>query len=154
MEVNKIPDVKDSEKTQIRSRARRFSLDLLDAPMGEGLEVYSEVTKDSDEGGLYQRSARWKICLKCGVIDKKEKLDEKTHRCAAGKGKLPVILPTSWPVLKDFFLTNAHLKALHKLGVEPEPTPKVPVRVPVEQEVDVSSQVPAEEEVEVPVKTE
>lgn len=145
--------------------------------MGEGFEVYSEVIleavkdKKTDEyvftedivknkdgefihGGIYQRSARWKICMKCGVIDKKEKLDEKTHRCAAGIGKLPVILSTSWPVLKAFFLTDAHLKALHKLGVEPEPAPKVPVRVPVEQEIDVSAQVPTEEEVEIPVKTE
>ena len=122
--------------------------------MAEGFEIYNEVIEDAEKGGLYQRSARWKICMKCGVIDKKDKLDEKTHHCAAGIGKLPVILPTSWTVLKEFFLTDSYVKALQKLGVEPEPVPKVPVRVPVEQEVDVSAQVPAEEEVEVPAKTE
>ena len=122
--------------------------------MAEGFEIYNEVIEDAEKGGLYQRSARWKICMKCGVIDKKEKLDEKAHRCSAGIGKLPVILPTSWTVLKEFFLTDSYVKALQRLGVEPEPVPKVPVRVPVEQEVDVSAQVPAEEEVEVPVKTE
>jgi hypothetical protein len=145
--------------------------------MAEGFEVYSEViletvkdpesdeyvftediVKDKDgdfiHGGIYQRSARWKICMKCGSIDTKEKLDEKTHHCAASKGKIKIILPTSWPVLKAFFLSNAYLKALRKLGVEPEPAPKVPVRVPVKQEVEVSTQVATEEEVEVPVKTE
>ncbi len=122
--------------------------------MGEGFEIYSEVIDDAENGGIYQRSARWKICLKCGTIDKKEKLDEKTHRCAAGTGKLPVIIPTSWTVLKEFFLTESYVKALQRLGVEPEPAPKAPVRVPVEQEVEVSTPVPAEEEVEVPVKTE
>lgn len=45
-------------------------------------------------------------------------------------------------------------KALQKLGVEPELATKDPDRVLVEQKVEISAQVPAEEEVEVPVKTE
>jgi len=124
-----IPDIKNSEKIQIRSRARRFALDLLDASLKEGLELYDEVIEDAVmnrktgkyKGGLYKRSARWKICLKCGTIADKNELKEDTHKCALGFGKLPVIVSTSWIVLKDFFLTDRYVKSLQKLGVEPIP---------------------------------
>ncbi len=150
--MNLIPDVKDSEKTQIRSRARRFALDLLDASLGEGLELYNEVIEDAVldnkteeyKGGLYKRSARWKICLKCGIIADKEELKEETHKCASGFGKLPVIIPTSWIVLKDFFLTNRYVQALQKLGVEPIPARKAPIRVPIEEEAEIVAEEPAE----------
>lgn len=122
-----IPDIKNSEKIQIRSRARRFALDLLDASLKEGLELYDEVIEDAVmdkktreyKGGLYKKSARWKICLKCGTIADKDELKENTHKCASVFSKLPVIITTSWIVLKDFFLSDRYIQSLQKLGVEP-----------------------------------
>ena len=129
-----MPDVKDAEKTQIRYIARRFTQDLLDAPLSAGLSIYSE-TLDK----LYRRSARWKICLKCGTIDAKESLDEKSHSCASGIGKLPVIISTSWVVLKDFFLSDKYIKVLEKIGVKP-PTQPTPVTTETKEELAVSAQ--------------
>ena len=138
-----MPDVKDTEKTQIKSRARRFTLDLQDAPLSSGFEIYSK-TVDK----LYQRSARWKICLKCGTIDKKESLEEISHSCAEGIGKLPVIIPTSWVVLKDFFLTTEYTKTLQKLGVEPISVHPTPVSISGEDRAEVPAATPEE----IPVK--
>lgn len=114
--------------------------------MAEGFELYNEAVEK-----LYQRSARWKICLKCGVIDKKDSLDETSHQCSLGIGKLPVIIPTSWVVLKDFFLTDAYTQALHKLGVEPVPARKVPATVPSKAVAIEQVEEIAEEPIEVEV---
>ena len=130
IEVISIPKIMNSEKVQIRSRARRFALDLLDASLKNGLELYNEVIEDAVidkktgeyKGGLYKRSARWKICLKCGIIADKNKLKEDNHKCALGFSKLPVIITTSWIVLKNFFLSERYIRALQKLGVEPVST--------------------------------
>ena len=112
-----MPDVKDSEKAQIRHKAKAYAMAMLDAPMSQGLEIYSEGVDK-----LYQRSARWKICLKCGEINKKENLDEETHSCSAGIDKLPVIIPTSWVVLRDFFLADDFAKVEEKLGKQTKAT--------------------------------
>ena len=109
-----MPVIKDVEKTQIKSRARRYAQDLADAPLSSGLELYSETINK-----LHDRSSRLRICLKCGAIDKKDILTESNHLCASGIDKLPVIILTNWVILKNFFLTDEYTKALQKLGVEP-----------------------------------
>ena len=111
-----MPVIKDTEKTQIKSRARRYAQDLADAPLSSGLELYSETISK-----LHDRSSRLRICLKCGAIDKKERLTNSNHHCASGIYKLPVIILTNWVILKNFFLTDEYTKALQKLGVEPIP---------------------------------
>ncbi len=116
-----MPVIKDAEKAVIKSRARRYAQDLADAPLSSGLEVYSKtITK------LHDRSSRLRICLKCGTIDKKDKLTESNHHCASGIIKLPVIILTNWVILKNFFYTDEHTKALQKLGVEPIPEKSSP----------------------------
>ncbi len=109
-----MPVIKDAEKTQIKSRARRYAQDLADAPLSTGLELYSDTISK-----LHDRSSRLRICLKCGAIDKKESLTESKHHCALGIDKLPVIILTNWVILKNFFLSEEYVKALQKLGVEP-----------------------------------
>ena len=110
-----MPVIKDVEKTQIKSRARRYVQDLADAPLSTGLELYSETISK-----LHDRSSRLRICLKCGAIDKKESLTNSNHHCASGIDKLPVIILTNWVILKNFFLDeDEYTKTLQKLGVEP-----------------------------------
>ena len=113
-----MPDITDVEKTQIKSRARRYAQDLADAPLSSGLELYSETISK-----LHDRSSRLRICLKCGTIDKKDLLTENNHRCATGIDKLPVLILTNWVILKNFFLSEEYNKALQRLGVEPVSPP-------------------------------
>ncbi len=119
------------EKKQIRSRARRFTLDLLDAPFGEALQIYQETIDD-----LYDGKARIRICLKCADINSTEKLSKKTHSCTSGFDKLafPYLITTSWLKLRYFFLTEVYTEFLQRLGVEPIPSRKIPVRTPIEEE--------------------
>jgi len=112
-----MPVIKDVEKNQIKSRARRYAQDLADAPLSTGLELYSETISK-----LHDRSSRLRICLKCGTIDKKESLTDSKHHCASGIDKLPVIILTNWVILKNFFLSDEYISALQKIGVEPVST--------------------------------
>jgi hypothetical protein len=106
------------EKRQVKSRARRFVLDLLDAPLGEGLQIYQETVNE-----LYDGKARLRICLKCGDINTTSKLTKDTHRCTMDFEKLaiPYLVTTSWLKMREFFLGKGYSDALRKLGVEPEP---------------------------------
>ena len=106
------------EKRQVKSRARRFVLDLLDAPLGEGLQIYQETVNE-----LYDGKARLRICLKCGDINTTSKLTKDTHRCTMDFEKLaiPYLVTTSWLKMREFFLGKGYSDALQKLGVEPEP---------------------------------
>jgi hypothetical protein len=69
---------------------------------------------------LYKKSSRLRICLKCGAIDTIHDLNEDTHKCALDFNRFPVLVTTSWIEMADFFLTDKYLKALQKIGVEPE----------------------------------
>ena len=133
-----MPDVKDSEKKEIKYRAKRLALDLLESSISTGFVVYSQTVEK-----IYDRSARWKICLHCGEIDKKENLTDDNHECAAGIDKLPVIVTTNWVILKDFFLSPDYTSTLQQLGVEPI-TPKEVIVTPKE-EAEVSTEEIAEE---------
>jgi hypothetical protein len=117
------------EKRQVKSRARRFVLDLLDAPLGEGLQIYQETVNE-----LYDGKARLRICLKCGDINTTSKLTKDTHRCTMDFEKLaiPYLVTTSWLKMREFFLGKGYSDALRKLGVEPEPVKERIPRTPVE----------------------
>ncbi len=120
------------EKRQVKSRARRFVLDLLDAPLGEGLQIYQETVNE-----LYDGKARLRICLKCGDINTTSKLTKNTHRCTMDFDKLaiPYLVTTSWLKMREFFLGKGYTDALLKLGVEPEPVREIIPRPPAEIEV-------------------
>lgn len=124
------------EKRQVKSRARRFVLDLLDAPLGEGLQIYQETVNE-----LYDGKARLRICLKCGDINTTSKLTKDTHRCTMDFEKLaiPYLVTTSWLKMREFFLGKGYSDALRKLGVEPEPVkeriPRTPVEIGVIDEI-------------------
>jgi hypothetical protein len=127
-----MPDVKDSEKKQIRYRAKRLAIDLLESSISTGFILYSQ-TVDK----LYDRSAKWKICLLCGEIDRKANLAEDGHDCAAGIDRLPVIVTTNWAILKKFFLSEEYTSTLRKLGVEGKPIEKIVITSPREIETKV-----------------
>lgn len=120
------------EKRQVKSRARRFVLDLLDAPLGEGLQIYQETVNE-----LYDGKARLRICLKCGDINTTSKLTKDTHRCTMDFDKLaiPYLVTTSWLKMRAFFLGEGYSDALRKLGVEPEPVKVIIPQPPAEIEV-------------------
>ena len=105
----------NAKKKVIRSRARRFALDLWDAPLDQGLHLYQETMN-----ALYKKSSRLRICLKCGAIDTIHDLNEDTHKCALDFNRFPVLVTTSWIEMSNFFLTDKYVKALQKIGVEPD----------------------------------
>ncbi|MHA1199538.1 MAG: hypothetical protein ACTSQF_09455 [Candidatus Heimdallarchaeaceae archaeon] len=127
-----MPDVKDAEKTQIKYIAKRYVQDLANAPMSEGLTIYS---KTIDK--IFLRSARWKICLQCGTINKREILNENNHSCSSTLGNLPVIIQTSWVRLKDFFLSDEYIKLLDSAGIEPVSVRPTTVSIPVEETAEI-----------------
>lgn len=135
--VYNMPDVKDAEKTQIKYIAKRYVQDLASAPMSEGLTIYS---KTIDK--IFLRSARWKICLQCGTINKREILSESNHSCSSTLGNLPVIIQTSWVKLKEFFLTDEYIKLLDSAGIEPISVRPTPVITTVEESAEVPAAVP------------
>ena len=120
------------EKRQVKSRARRFVLDLLDAPLGEGLQIYQETVNE-----LYDGKARLRICLKCGDINTTSKLTKDTHICTMDFDKLaiPYLVTTSWLKMREFFLGKGYSDTMLKLGVEPEPVKDRTPRPPAEIEV-------------------
>lgn len=119
--------MKDSEKKQIRYRAKRLAIDLLESSISTGFILYSQ-TVDK----LYDRSARRKICLLCGEIDKKENLADDEHDCATGIDRLPVIVTTNWAILKKFFLSDEYTKTLQKLGIKEKQIEKIVLTTPKE----------------------
>ena len=133
-----MPKISNVEQEQIKSVAKRFAMGLWASPFNEGLMIYSE-TFDA----LYIRSARWKYCLKCGDIESTEQMLNQTelkkipnkerevakarvHECTLGVSNFPVLITTSWFKLKDFFLTDWHIKALENAGITDRPD-QVPI---------------------------
>lgn len=128
------------EKKQIRSRARRFAIDLLKAQLGEGLQTYQETIEQ-----LYDGKARLRICLKCGEIDSTATLSKNTHECTKDFSQLsfPYLVTTSWLRMRDFFLGESYIQKLQKLGFEPIKMEPVVTPAPVEVEVS-SEEIPEE----------
>ncbi len=130
-----MPKISNAEKSFIKSIARRYAMGLWVSPFNEGLLVYSETFE-----ALYIRSARWKFCLKCGIIEptelmiddgelggdkysekKKSELRERIHECTLGANRFPVLITTSWYKLRDFFMSQKHIRALENAGVTDKP---------------------------------
>ena len=141
-EASKMTDMNSAKKKVVRSRVRRFALDLWDAPLDQGLQLYQNTIKE-----LYQNGARLRMCLKCGVIDTIQDLTDKgsaAHKCALDFSSFPVLVTTSWKKMAEFFLSDRYVKALQKIGVEPE-VERVVVTAPVEQEIEVPTKVTTRE---------
>ena len=108
--------VSNAERKQIRSRAQRFTIDLLKAELGEGIQVYQDTIME-----LYDGKARVRICLKCGEIDKAQNLTKDTHECTRTLQILPFpyLVTTTWLKLRAFFLGERYSAILQQLGFEP-----------------------------------
>ena len=135
--------ITNAEKKQIRSRARRFTTDLLKAQLGEGLQTYQETIEQ-----LYDGRARLRICLKCGEIDSTTALSKNTHKCTKDFSQLsfPYLVTTSWLRMREFFLGESYTQKLQKLGFEP--VKLEPVVTPTSVKTEVSSkEIPEEAEI-------
>ena len=135
-----------AEKKQIRSRAKRFAIDLLKAQLGEGLQTYQETIEQ-----LYDGKARLRICLKCGEIDSTASLSKNTHECTKDFSQLsfPYLVTTSWLRMREFFLGESYTKKLQKLGFEPIKIDPIVTPIPIKTEVspeEVIEEAEAEEE--------
>jgi len=111
-----VPDILDKEKSHIRELAKEYAVSMWKIPFNEGLVLYVKTCNE-----LQKHPARWKYCLKCGEINKKEKMDN--HRCLKGIEDFPVLIHTSWIQLKKFFLTTRRFRKLMKeAGIDEKPT--------------------------------
>ena len=114
-EVSSMPDITDAEKSQIREIAKQYATALWKISFNEGLVLY---VKSNNE--LHIHPARWKYCLKCGEINKKEKMDE--HRCLMDVEDFPILIQTSWYKLKEFFLTDLYKEFMKEVGIDKIPS--------------------------------
>ena len=121
-EVSKMPDITDSEKSEIREIAGEFAASLWKIPFNDGLILYVKTNEE-----LFIHPARWKYCLKCGIIDKKEKMEN--HHCLMDVREFPILIQTSWFKLKAFFLgEEIYMKFLKDAGIDDLPK-QVPISI-------------------------
>ena len=113
-----LPDILDSEKSEIREIAKYFALNLWKISFSDGLRAY---VKSSNN--LHIHPARWKYCLKCGEIKKKENMDK--HSCLMDVEEVPILLQSSWYKLKEFFLSDKYKAVLKEIGGDKLPKPAV-----------------------------
>ena len=111
-----LPDILDKEKSQIRALAKEYAVSMWKIPFNEGLVLYVKTNNE-----LHKHPARWKYCLKCGEINKKEKMDN--HSCLKEIEDFPVLIQTSWIQLKKFFLSTRFRKLMKEAGIDKIPTP-------------------------------
>ena len=137
-------DMNSAKKRVIRSRARRFAMDLHDAPLDSGLGLYQSTIDD-----LYEGKSRIRICLKCGAIESSTNLNANNHSCALDFRSFQVVVPTNWNNLEAFFLTEKYVKALQSIGVELDQ--REIVTVPVETQTEVQVTVPEQEKADASV---
>lgn len=126
-----MPDIKDSEKVEIQQIAKNFVMQLWKVPFNVGLTIYAKTA-----AALHAQHHRWKFCLKCGQIDKKENLTEGKHACSLDFKGFPIITETSWYKLKQFFLTNTYATLLKEIGVS-DLIKTVPIK-PKQKETKIS----------------
>ena len=110
-EVNVMPDITDEEKSEIREIAGRYANSLWKVLFNEGLVLY---VKSNNE--LYIHPARWKYCLRCGEINKKEKMEN--HKCLLDVEEFPIVIQTSWFKLKNFFLSERYKEIMKDAGID------------------------------------
>jgi hypothetical protein len=113
-----LPDILDKEKSQIRELAKEYAVSLWKIPFNEGLILYVKTNNE-----LHKHPARWKYCLKCGEINKKEQMDN--HRCLKEIEDFPVLIQTSWIQLKKFFLSTQYKKLMKEAGIDEIPAPTI-----------------------------
>ena len=124
-----MPDITNTEKTRIRSTAKRLVHKIWASPFSEGVLIYSDLSED-----LYMKSARWRICLKCGTIDQKETMIDGTHTCDFNPNNFPVLVATSWYKLKEYFLEGGFVKLIEKYDLKIKPPIVITKQVPVDVE--------------------
>jgi hypothetical protein len=124
-----MPDITNTEKTRIRSTSRRLVQKIWASPFSEGVLIYTTLSED-----LYMKSARWRICLKCGTIDQKEKMIDGKHSCDFNPNNFPVLVATSWYRLKEYFLEGGLVKLVEKYDLKIKPPVVITKQVPVEVE--------------------
>ena len=110
-----LPDITDAEKSQIRAIAKQYANAIWKIPFNEGLVLY---VKTNNELNIHP--ARWKYCMKCGEIDKKEKMDP--HKCLMDVEDFPILIQTSWYKLKEFFLTPLYKEFMKDAGIDKIPS--------------------------------
>ena len=110
-----MPDITDAEKSQIRELAKQYATALWRIPFNEGLVLYVKTNNE-----LQIHPARWKFCMKCGEIDKKEKMDP--HKCLMNVEEFPILIQTSWYKLKEFFLTDLYKEFMKEAGIDKIPS--------------------------------
>ena len=122
-----MPDITNTEKTRIRSTAKRLVQKIWASPFSEGVLIYTDLSED-----LYMKSARWRICLRCGTVDQKEKMIDGTHSCDFNPNNFPVLVATSWYKLKEYFLEHGIIKLIDKYDLKLKPPVLITEQVPVE----------------------
>ena len=135
-----MPDIRDEEKAAIRELSKVFVKHIWKVPFNEGLIAY---TKASEQ--VYVHPARWKICFKCGEINKKESMSNEKHTCALDFSGFPIITQTSWYKLKSFFLGNLYTDLLKELGVKELPKPIIKEKLVQESSTIVKESAKAKE---------
>lgn len=124
-----MPDITNTEKTRIRSTAKRLVQKVWASPFSEGVLIYADLSED-----LYMKSARWRICLRCGTIDQKEKMIDGKHYCDFNPNNFPVLVATSWYKLKEYFLESGFVKLVDKYNLKLKPPIMITKQGPVEVE--------------------
>ena len=124
-----MPDITNTEKTRIRSTAKRLVQKVWASPFSEGVLIYADLSED-----LYMKSARWRICLRCGTIDQKEKMIDGKHHCDFNPNNFPVLVATSWYKLKEYFLESGFVKLVDKYNLKLKPPIMITKQDPVEVE--------------------
>ncbi|MBY8999719.1 MAG: hypothetical protein KGD64_02285 [Candidatus Heimdallarchaeota archaeon] len=122
-----MPDITNTDKSRIRSTVTRLIHKIWASPFSEGVLIYSEISEV-----LYMKSARWRICLKCGTIDQKEKMIDGKHSCDFNPTNFPVLVATSWYKLKEYFLEGGLVKLVEKYDLKIKPPVAITRKPPLD----------------------
>lgn len=133
-----MPDITNADKSRIRSTVTKLVQQIWASPFGEGVLIYAELSE-----ALYMKSARWRICLKCGTIKQKEQMIDGKHSCDFSPTNFPVLVATSWYKLKEYFLEGGINQLIEKydLKFKPPVVIKTEVREEIEQKREIEKAV-------------
>ncbi len=126
-----LPDILDSEKSEIRETAKKFAQELWTIPFDKGIVAYVKTNNL-----LFVHPARWRYCFKCGLIlrtilgrDTKTKDEAANHSCILEFEDVPLLVKTSWFQLRKFFLIQKnHNTILKEIGIAELPKPTIIVK--------------------------
>jgi hypothetical protein len=137
-----LPDITDAEKSQIRDLSKQYATSLWRIPFNEGLVLYVKTNNE-----LHMHPARWKYCLKCGEINKKERMDD--HKCLLDVEDFPILIQTSWYKLKEFFLSDLYRKFMKEAGIDKIPSVSLVTEVSSETKTKEETRISAAEKEQV-----